>query len=223
MAQRHLRIARLASSLWPPGSWAWEAQVEAIPSTDRARELLREAGWNPGLDGVCRDVQGRPLKLVMYCRREFGQRDPVLAFRDAAKKFGILIELRRTSFDEIQLWAAKGEGDIWDFAWSTSLDPDSESPLFTTEGIKGGTNVTGYQNPEVDALFEQGRHELDPQRRQALYRQINTLIQRDHPLLQLTYVVSYLALDRRLRGVGFSALGQTYGFLPGRRGWWLAE
>ncbi len=223
MTQRHLRIARLASSLWPPGSWASEARVETIPSADRARLLLEDAGWAPGPDGVCRDAQGRPLKLVMYCRREFGQRDSAQAFRDAARKFGIQIELRRSSFDDIQVKSSKGEGDIWDYAWSTSLDPDSESPLFTTEGIKGGTNVTGYQNPEVDALFEQGRHELDPQRRQAVYRQINSLIQRDHPLLQLTYVVSYLALDHRLRGVGFSALGQTYGFVPGRRGWWLAE
>ena len=49
--------------------------------------------------------------------------------------------------------------------------------------VQGGTNVTRYQNPEVDALFEQGRHELDPKRRQALYRQINTLIQQDHPIL----------------------------------------
>jgi len=223
MAQRRLRAARLASSLWPPGSWAWEPRVEAIPSADRARLLLEEAGWTSGPDGVSRDAQGRPLKVVMYCRREFGQRDSAQAFRDAAKKFGIQIELRRASFDEIQVRAARGEGDIWDFAWSTSLDPDTESPLFTTEGIRGGTNVTGYHDPEVDRLFDQGRHELEPGRRQAIYRRINQLIQRDHPILQLTYTVSYLATDRRLRGVAFSALGQTYGFVPGRRGWWLAE
>ena len=40
-------------------------------------------------------------------------------------------------------------------------------------------------------------------------------------MLQLTYGVAYLALDRRLRGVGFNLLGQTYGYVPGRRGWWL--
>jgi ABC-type transport system substrate-binding protein len=73
----------------------------------------------------------------------------------------------------------------------------------------------------VDRLFAEGRHELDPVRRRNIYLKINERIQADHPMLQLTYGVAYLALDRRLRGVGFNPLGQTYGYVPGRRGWWL--
>jgi peptide/nickel transport system substrate-binding protein len=136
---------------------------------------------------------------------------------------GILIDLRRTTFDDIQVRSAKGEGDIWDFAWNTNLDPDAESPLFTSEGILGGTNFTRYHDQEVNRLFEQGRHEMDPGKRRDIYLRINELIQRDNPLLQLTYGVTYLAVDRRLRGAGFNSLGQTYGYVPGRRGWWLAD
>jgi ABC-type transport system substrate-binding protein len=123
--------------------------------------------------------------------------------------------------DEPYILSTRGEGDIWDYAWNTGLDPDSESPLFSSDGIASGSNVTGYRNPEVDRLFVQGRHELDPEKRRSIYLRINEDIQRDRPVLQLTYGVAYLVLDRRLRGIGFNPLGQTYGFVPGRRGWWL--
>jgi len=73
----------------------------------------------------------------------------------------------------------------------------------------------------VDRLFEQGRHEMDPARRRDIYLRINESIQKDRPMLQLTYGVAYLVLDRRLRGLGFNMLGQTYGHVPGRRAWWL--
>ena len=74
-----------------------------------------------------------------------------------------MLDLRRVAIDEILAKAAKGEGDLWAYAWNTSLDPDAEAPLFTHEGIVGGTNVTRYENPEVDRLFDQARHEMDVQ------------------------------------------------------------
>jgi peptide/nickel transport system substrate-binding protein len=220
-AQRKLRAERLASSLWPPQSWAFEQLIEPLPRLERAASMLEEAGWKPGPDGVRRNAKGRVLRLVMFSAWGYSGRDHAQAFCEALRKIGVEVDLRRTPIGESSTLAAKGEGDIWDFAWSTGLDPDNESPLFTSEGLRGGTNLTGYQNAEVDQLFEAGRHELDPTRRRNIYLKINERIQEDHPMLQLTYGVAYLVLDRRLRGVGFNPLGQTYGYVPGRRGWWL--
>ncbi len=220
-AQRRLRPERLASSLWPPQSWAFDQAVEPLPSLERAASILEEAGWKPGSDGLRRDAKGRVLKLVMFSAWGYSGRDYAQAFCEALRKVGVEVDLRRTPTGEPYVLATKGEGDIWDFPWNTGLDPDNESPLFTSEGIQGGTNFMRYQNTEVDRLFEDGRHETDPTRRRNLYLRINACIQRDHPMLQLTYGVAYLALDRRLRGVGFNPLGQTYGYVPGRRGWWL--
>jgi peptide/nickel transport system substrate-binding protein len=220
-AQRQIRVERLASSLWPPQSWAFDQAVESLPRLEHAAAMLDEAGWKPGRDGIRRNAMGRELRLVMFSAWGYSHRDNAQVFCELLHRIGVEVDLRRTPNDEPFLLAAKGEGDIWDFAWSTSLDPDNESPLFTSEGIKGGTNLTGYRNAEVDTLFEEGRHELDPARRRSLYLKINARIQDEQPMLQLTYGVAYLALDRRLRGVGFNQLGQTYGYVPGRRGWWL--
>ena len=222
-AQQGFRVGRLASSLWPPQSWAHQQVRESLPRLERAGLLLDEAGWRLGPDGIRRDPGGRELRLVMFSPWSYSGRDSSQAFCEALLKVGVVIDLRRTPIGEPYLLSLKGEGDIWDYAWNTGLDPDNESPLFTSDGVSGGSNVTGYQNPEVDRLFEEGRHELDFRRRRDIYFKINELIQRDHPILQLTYGAAYLVADRRLRGVGFNSLGQTYGFIPGQRGWWLAN
>ncbi|GLH69165.1 peptide-binding protein [Geothrix rubra] len=223
LAQRQLHPARLATSLWSPLSWAYEAVPQTLPKLDRARALLDAAGWHPGPDGVRRNANGRPLRLVMYATRGYSRLDAAEAFAALAKKASIDLDLRRVGIDEVLARAAKGEGDLWAYGWNTSLDPDAEAPLFTSEGIQGGTNVTRYHNPEVDRLFAAARHEMDAGRRRAMYRRINLLVQSDFPVVQLTYGVAYLAADRRLRGVAFDPLGQSYGYVPGRRGWTLAN
>ncbi|MBK7292963.1 MAG: hypothetical protein IT187_09295 [Geothrix sp.] len=219
--QRRLRAERLATSLWPPQSWAFDQAVAPLPRAERAGVLLDEAGWKAGPDGIRVDSRGRRLRLSMFSAWGYSGRDHADAFCEALRKVGVEIDLRRTPVDEPYILSTRGEGDIWDYAWNTGLDPDSESPLFSSDGIASGSNVTGYRNPEVDRLFVQGRHELDPEKRRSIYLRINEDIQRDRPVLQLTYGVAYLVLDRRLRGIGFNPLGQTYGFVPGRRGWWL--
>jgi ABC-type transport system substrate-binding protein len=158
---------------------------------------------------------------VFFSAWGYSKQDHAEAFRDALHKIGVDVDLRRTPIDEPYVLATKGDGDIWDFTWNTGLDPDNESPLFTSEGVRGGTNVTRYHSPEVDRWFEEGRHELDPGRRRDLYLRINERLQRDHPMLQLSYGVAYLVVDRHLKGLGYNLLGQTYGYVPGRRGWWL--
>lgn len=220
-SQRKLRAERLATSLWPPQSWAFDQTAGPLPRLERAAALLEEAGWKPGPDGIRRDAKGRPLHLVFFSAWGYSKQDHAEAFRDALRKVGVDVDLRRTPIDEPYVLATKGEGDIWDFTWNTGLDPDNESPLFTSEGVRGGTNVTRYHSPEVDRWFEEGRHELDPGRRRDLYLRINERLQRDHPMLQLTYGVAYLVVDRHLKGLGYNLLGQTYGYVPGRRGWWL--
>jgi peptide/nickel transport system substrate-binding protein len=221
MAQRSLRSNRPAYSLWPPQSWAFDASAQHLPKLERARELLDAAGWEMGPAGHRVNAKGRELRLVVYARQVFSTTDAVQAFCELAEKVGIAIELRRISVDEVTNMSAKGQGDIWCYPWNTSLDPNDDAPLFTTAGIASGVNVCHFRNAEVDHLFDLGRHELDPAARKNLYLQINTIVQREHPIIQLTYGVAYLGISPHLQGVAFNSLGQSYGFVPGRRGWAL--
>lgn len=213
--------ARLATGFWPPESMAYDATPRPVPQPNRAASILDAAGWKLGADGIRQDARGRRLVLVAYERSEYDNRNMANFLAAQATQVGIKIEVRRLPFSELTAQAARHEGDIWSFSWTLSLDPDVDSPLFTREGFRTHANVSSYLNPEVDRLFDAGRHTLDPEARRKIYLELSEIIYRDKPIIPIDYNQARVIVHRRLRGVTFNALGQTFGFWPGRREWRL--
>ena len=55
-------------------------------------------------------------------------------------------------------------------------------------------NVEGYSNPKVDELFERGAQEADPQKRRALYEEVQRILVDEAPvawLLELQFPTLY--------------------------------
>jgi peptide/nickel transport system substrate-binding protein len=225
---RHLARARkyfpsrLATGFWTPESWAYDPEQRPFPQPDLAILMLEVAGWKLGPDGLRRNAQGRPLSLVAYERPTTSKPSEGTLLVLHAAKVGIQVELRSLPFQAVMEKAARHEGDLWAFGWTMSLDPDVDSSLFTREGYQTGANVSSYLNPEVDRLFDQGRHTLDPEARKLIYHQISELIFRDKPVIPIVYNQTRVLAHQRLQGVAFNLLGQNYGFWPGRRGWTLS-
>jgi ABC-type transport system substrate-binding protein len=96
-----------------------------------------------------------------------------------------------------------------------------DSPLFTRDGYRTKANVSSYLNPEMDHLFDEGRHTLDMVARKRIYQQISDIIERDKPIIPISYSMGWVLVHRRLHGVVFNPLGQSFAFWPGRRGWVL--
>lgn len=212
---------RLATSFWPPESWAHDPTPRPLPSAGRAAAILDAAGWRMGPDGVRQDHRGRKLVLVLYEEGGGGARSTGSLLAASARKVGMRLEIRRLSFDALTEKSARHEGDIWAYGWSVALDPDVDSPLFTSDGYRTQANVSGYLNPEVDRLFDEGRHTLDPVARRRIYLKLSEIIWRDRPVIPLNYTLIRVLTDQRLKGVAFNVLGQPHGFWPGRRGWTL--
>ncbi|WP_243301775.1 ABC transporter substrate-binding protein [Geothrix oryzisoli] len=215
--------ARLASAFWPPENWAHDDTPRPLPQVGRAEAILDAAGWRMGRDGIRHDGQGRPLVLVAYEQASSVSRSSSRLLAEQAAKVGMRIEVRRLSFEALTEKSANHDGDIWSYGWTTSLDPDVDAPLFTKEGYRTKANVSGYLNPEVDRLFEEGRYTLDRVARRKIYLKLSEIIWRDKPVIPLNYILVRVLADSKLRGVGFNVLGQGYGFWPGKRGWRLEE
>lgn len=213
--------SQLATGFWPPESWAYDAKPRPLPQPDRAASILEVAGWKLGADGVRQDAKGRRLSLLVYEPIPAPKQSVAKLMAAQAAKVGMRIEVRTVPFTEVVDKAANHEGDMWSYSWITSLDPDVDSPLFTRDGYLSKANVSSYLNPEMDRLFDEGRHTLDPAARKRIYHEISELIYRDKPIIPVDYVQSRVLIHRRLQDVGFNRLGQTYGFWPGRRGWRL--
>ncbi|HEX9081622.1 MAG TPA: ABC transporter substrate-binding protein [Holophagaceae bacterium] len=220
---RQLFGNRLATSFWSPESWAYDPTPRPLPKLSRAVALLDDAGWRLGPDGLRHDEQGRALTLIAYEESDAGKRSVTHLLVARAATVGVRIEIRPVSFDDLAVKAANHEGDIWAYGWTTGLDPNDDSPLFTHEGLLSKANVSAYQNPEIDKLFDEGQHTLDPGARKRIYRRIADLIWRDRPVIPLTYNLNRYVASPALQGVAFNTLGQPYAFWPGMRGWTLAE
>lgn len=212
---------RLATSFWPPESWAHDATPRPLPQAARAIALLDRAGWRLGADGIRRNAKGQELKLVFYEQQGSDRRSVAHQLAEGARSVGMRIDLRQVPFNVLTQHASRQEGDLWSYGWATALDPDGDSPLFTLEGYRTHANVSAYLNPEIDRLFDEGRHTLDPAARRGIYQKISEIIWRDKPVIPFNYVIARILVDARLQGVAFDSQGRSFGFWPGRRGWSL--
>jgi peptide/nickel transport system substrate-binding protein len=71
------------------------------------------------------------------------------------------------------------QASIW--GWLGMIDPDEYS--YDLLHTKGWRNFAYYSNPKLDELLVAARHELDPAKRGALYRQSEALWSEDAPVL----------------------------------------
>jgi len=125
--------------------------------TDRARELLAEAGYPDGLDIDIRTIGGGHFdSLAQVAQGTFSQ-SGITSSIELMDQAAFLNDL------------FTGNYAIGILAMSLGADADAWSVVFESEG---GMNFTGYANPEIDALFADARVLTDNNERIQIYSQI---------------------------------------------------
>ena len=199
--------AILANGPVPPGSWATD-QAPVWPAYDpaRARTLLEVDGWTLGSDGVFAKG-GLRLASDLYVR---ASRPDLTAFATAAavqlKACGIELDVR--PLDETgQLLLAELE---YPNAFETLLisrpvgvDPDADLGLLgsshvTSAANPADANVGGWSDPAADALLAAGRASSDQAARALAYRQLQSVLAQQLPVLPLEWEPAYAAISSRV-------------------------
>lgn len=155
-------IAPFAADL-PPGA----LEGYALPRTDgtlrnragqrRALELLEEAGWAIGNDGVLRHADGTVFAFDILLEQGNAEIQSVAAlFTEALRPLGITATT--TVIDSAQYRARVNEYDfdMTRLALSMSLSPGTEQYLyFGAQGVTapGTRNLAGVNDPAVEALI----------------------------------------------------------------------
>jgi peptide/nickel transport system substrate-binding protein len=142
-----------------------------------ARALLKEAGWNPGPDGICRNADGQRLSFEIVSTagnrvRELEEQ----VLQSNWKNVGIEVTIRndppRTLFGET-LKKRTFTGMAM-YSWTSQV---AELP-FKTLGTGqipnpsnnyGGANYVGFSDPRMDADIAAATSELDPQRAKQIW------------------------------------------------------
>lgn len=180
-----------------PQSWAYQPGVAVKYKFDvaAARQLMQQAGWQVGPDGIASNA-GKRFSTRLYVRSDAPSR--VMAARlIATQARSIGMELvptpvtyynpadKSSFFDPLK----KGDYDIAFTGFASGLDPDQfrifHSSQLRPENNPAGFNWTGYSNPALDRLIEQERSTIlasDSQTRMArrkLFSQIEKLLSED--------------------------------------------
>ncbi|MFI7446082.1 ABC transporter substrate-binding protein [Nonomuraea sp. NPDC049714] len=90
-----------------------------------------------------------------------------------------------------------------DFAVSAQIVPiaDPEPNLYKLLHSDGQTNHMGYDNPEVDAALDKGRHSADEAVRREAYATVEKLVMADLPVLPFRSQVAYTVHSDKLTGL----------------------
>lgn len=88
----------------------------------------------------------------------------------------------------VQVVNATGPFQVLLSAQTIPPDPD-QYPLW--HSTQGATNLTGYVNVKIDKLLEDGRKELDPEKRKKIYADFAKRLIEDAPAVFLYYPTTY--------------------------------
>lgn len=193
----------------PTASWATNSSglVDYAYDPARAEQLIRDAGYAKGSDGLYRKDG-----IILGWSMVTGQDDPVheAYLRFAAEQYGrigIRITPRSEPSDTLLPKLVTGFADIESavIGWQLQADPDMFDIWHSTSVAspgKSGLNIVGYNNPQVDRLIEEGRStNCGRDSRRNTYSQITRILSEDQPFNFSFSQNRILVTDRRLRGI----------------------
>ncbi len=191
----------------------WEFNLE------KAAQLLEEAGWRRGSDGI-RHKDGRRMQVVFQTAANPVRQKTQAIVKKALERIGIEVELKVVPSN---VFFASDPGnpdtnshfyaDMQMFANSLGFDPQGPMRQFVSwESAQkanhwAGRNFVRWANAEYDRLWKQAETELDPVRRAALFIRMNDLLIEDVVVIPVVWRQEVSAVSHTLRGLALSPWG----------------
>lgn len=200
--------ARIATGILPPNHWAYDGNVaQYMHNPARAAALLESAGFHKQPDGyrihlmlkTSTDDQARQIGAVLQAQ-----------WREA----GIALELRPLELATLLSDSIRGNFQLTLLRWvGANNDPDVFEFVFSSKRFPpDGANRGRYRNPEVDALTEKIRVEMDQERRKQLCSELQKLLALDLPYVPLWFTDVVSVHRRELGTLALTPTGD-YDFL----------
>jgi len=121
------------------------------------------------------------------------------AIQAQAKEGGFDVALQATEFSASLDQTDAGKYQLYRIGWSGRVDPDGNITSFVHS--LGSQNISGYANPDVDALIDKARAEPDTGKRKDLYGQAITKLHEDVPLIYLYRLKNLTGVSDKVVGV----------------------
>ena len=140
---------------------------------EKAKELLAEAGYPNGFEtSIWTNDKRERVDLVTYVQEEL-------------KQLGIDVKTETMEWGSYLDRTNSGDHDMFVLGWSASTgDADyALSPLFHSMNHGAAGNKSFFDNEEVDQLIEDAQHEMDEEKRMAMYKEVQDILIEEAPLI----------------------------------------
>jgi peptide/nickel transport system substrate-binding protein len=215
-------FAEPASGMIPPVS-PMHPDLDPLPyDTAAARQLLSEAGWTTGTDGILRDPQGQPFRFILMTNSENRLRqDIATVVQQQLRQMGVDAQLRTIEFQTMLQQHRARNYDAVISGWILDTFRVDPSPLFSCEEARRpqSANRAGYCNPEADRLILAGLAETDEGRAREIWAEFSRVLQQDQPITFLFWQDDLVGVGQRIQGTEMDIRGR---FLNAPE-WWIPE
>ena len=185
---------------------------------EAAKKILDDAGFKPDGDGIRLKAE---FDLIPYGEdwRRAGE-----YLKQVLGDIGIAVDLR---YEDVPTWLKRIYHN-YDFTMNLNYFYQLPDPVlgvhrhYGTDQIRKGThfvNSSRYSNSELDALLDSGAKEPDAEKRAAIYKDIQSILANDMPVVNLFELQFLTVYNTKLKGAYGSALGAYSSFAEA----WLDE
>lgn len=191
----------IASPYKPGTRWSNPNLSNYAYNPEQAKALLTEAGYHFNEDGyMARD--GKLLSFEIITNQNKEREKSAVLIQRRLKAIGIKVNIRSIEWASfISRFIKTGDFDVVILGWGLGLDPDQFNIWHSSQQGGDKFNFIGYNNPQVDKLLEQGRKELDPNKRQAIYHEFAKVLLDDSPIVYLSAGYGLSAIHKRIKGI----------------------
>jgi peptide/nickel transport system substrate-binding protein len=195
----------------PPSiSGYWSGMCDYAPSfdPDKAEQLLSDAGWEPGSDGVLAK-DGKRLQFTLFIMPEDTWRQSAELVQQQLKDIGIRMDIQSFEFGTLLEKAAAGEQQAHLMGY-TYTNPDILYLWFHSSNIGDGLNLSHVDDPKLDALLEKSRTQIDKDARNETYQEIQKYIVDKSLWVPLWNNEQYIATQPQLKNAEVAEEGYLF-------------
>lgn len=179
-------------------SWAFNPDVNKYEfDTNKANQLLDEAGWKKGADGI-REKDGKKFEIHFSASSPNPVNDAIIPIaKDNYAKLGINFIPEQMEFNAVRKKVSEGKAEMFFMAWGLNADPDCTT-LFKT---KGSQNKLNYSNPKVDELLDKGLQTTKLEDRKKIYQDLWKELNDDLPYIFMYQRRDMWPINTRIKNI----------------------
>lgn len=191
--------ATVADGIVTPANSVYVEPAEGQTYTydlEKAKALMEEAGYADGFSCsiICKDAADRVSMVEMM--------------KNAWAAINIDVEISvmdiGTYYDKVL--AGEAELALGGFVCLANDGDMYHDYFFSTMDV--GTNYGQYKNEEFDKIVEAARYELDPEKRQELYEEMQVILRNDLPWIPVAFANETIGVRSTLTGMDMDKNGQ---------------